>query len=84
MFKIKLDKEKCIGCGTCVAVCVNNFEMDEGGKAKAINEEVESLGCNRMAEENCPVNAIVVRPISDKGKIKTEEQEVKKSDVEEN
>lgn len=80
MFKVNLDKEKCIGCGTCVAVCPNNFEMDNNNKAKVLNEEVESLGCNRMAEENCPVNAIVIRPISEKEKFKINTQ--KKDELE--
>jgi len=64
MFKIKLDKEKCIGCGSCVAVCPGNFVM-ENGKAKAIKEEIENLGCNKMAEEVCPVSAIEVQAIKE-------------------
>lgn len=61
MFKIFLDKEKCIGCGTCVAVCPANFEMDDDGKAMVVNQEIENLGCNRSAEENCPVKAIEIK-----------------------
>lgn len=61
MFKIILDKDTCIGCGTCAAVCPANFEMGDDGKAKVIKEEVENLGCNRLAEENCPVKAVNVK-----------------------
>ena len=62
MFKIELDKEKCIGCGTCAAVCPANFEIKEDGKASPIKAEVEKLGCNKEAEENCPVQAIKITP----------------------
>jgi ferredoxin len=65
MFKVKLDKEKCIGCGSCAAVCPGNFTMDSDNKAKVIKEEVESLGCNKMAEEVCPVSAIEVQPVKE-------------------
>jgi len=75
MFKIILDKDKCIGCGTCVAVCPGNYELDKDGKAKALNEEVESLGCNRIAEETCPVKAIKIRSVADKKESATEKQE---------
>ena len=63
MFKIELDKEKCIGCGTCAAVCPGNFEIKEDGKASPIKVEVEKLGCNKEAEENCPVGAIKITPV---------------------
>lgn len=57
-FIIKFDKEKCLGCGSCVAVCPENWEMGSDGKAKPKQTEVEKLGCNKMAEENCPAKAI--------------------------
>lgn len=79
MFKIKLDKEKCIGCGTCAAICPANFEMDNDSKAKVIKEEIENLGCNRSAEENCPVGAISIRPLSGKNKETKEKTEIEES-----
>lgn len=57
-FKIEIDKEKCIGCGTCAATC-NNFELEEG-KAKAKETEVNDIGCNQEAADACPVQAIKV------------------------
>ncbi len=74
MFKIILDKNKCIGCGTCAAVCPGNYELEDG-KAKPIKEEVESLGCNRIAEETCPVKAITIKSVPDKKESATEKQE---------
>jgi len=57
-FKITIDKEKCIGCGACAAVC-ENFELKEG-KAHVKRVVVEEEGCNREASDNCPVQCIKV------------------------
>lgn len=53
---IKIDKETCIGCGTCVGLCSNVFEMDDDGKAKVISEE--DMECAQNAATACPVDAI--------------------------
>lgn len=54
---VKVDKETCIGCGTCAAVC-DNFEMKEG---KAIVKDENSKDdCNQEAADACPVDAITV------------------------
>lgn len=74
MFKIILDKNKCIGCGTCAAVCPGNYELWDG-KARPLKEEVESLGCNRIAEETCPVKAITIKSITNKKESGKEKQE---------
>ena len=58
-FKIIHDKEKCIGCGTCAAVCPDNWQM-VGAKSKPIKTEVEELGCNEAAAKQCPVQAIKI------------------------
>jgi len=57
--KIKVDKEKCIGCGACAATCPNSFEMKDG-KVFAIKTEVEKLTCEKDAESGCPVDAISI------------------------
>ena len=40
MFKV--DKEKCIGCGACQAICEEVFEITDDGYATAKNEEIKS------------------------------------------
>ena len=58
MFKIKVNKESCIGCGACTGAC-DNFELKDG-KAYAKKTEVEEIGCNQQAADVCPVEAIKV------------------------
>ena len=58
-FKIEVDNDKCIGCGACEAQCPVNFEVKEG-KAVVKEAKVEELGCNKDAQEACPVDAIIV------------------------
>lgn len=43
--KYRVNKEKCIGCGVCVATCNKATELGEDGKAKVINsEKLEQCG----------------------------------------
>jgi len=62
-FKILVDKNKCVGCGSCVSLC-DNFVIGEDGKAAPKSEEVEDIGCNQLASESCPVGAIVIKKVS--------------------
>ena len=51
----KVDKDKCIGCGSCTIACPEGSEMDTDGKAKVISSaKVEECG----GEELCPYGAI--------------------------
>ena len=55
---VKIDKEACIGCGSCVAVCDSVFEMD-GMKAKVKKGQEKSTSpCVKEAIETCPTSAI--------------------------
>jgi len=61
---IKIDQEKCIGCGSCVAVCPELFELGgEDNKAqikKGSIEEESNTKCAQEAVDICPVQAIEV------------------------
>jgi len=56
--KIEIDQEKCIGCGSCSAVCPDVFELNEDNKAVA--KDTENKDCVKEAVEACPVEAIKV------------------------
>jgi len=60
-FRIFQDREKCIGCGTCAALCPSNWEMAADGKSRAKQHELNSIGCNQEAADNCPVKCIKIK-----------------------
>ncbi len=60
MGKVIVDKDKCIGCGTCVALCPEAFELAEDGKAK-VKESADAKKLEKGIKEAidaCPVQAI--------------------------
>ncbi|RLG16842.1 ferredoxin [Nanoarchaeota archaeon] len=59
--KVTVNKETCIGCGSCVAICPAIFELKEGKsvvKKQPSSEKEES--CVKDAVEACPVDAIKI------------------------
>jgi len=53
---LKVDQEKCIGCGLCAGMCPESFVMNSEGNSEAIKPEVTD--CAKNAANNCPVGAI--------------------------
>jgi len=62
-FKIIHDREACIGCGACAAVCPVNWKMADDGKSDPIKTEVKEIGCNKEAADACPVQCIKIKEI---------------------
>ena len=67
MAKIQLEREKCIGDGSCQALCPKYFELREDGKAHIIGStdnqgvdelDVEKIECAESAVEACPAQCI--------------------------
>lgn len=58
-----VDKDTCVGCGLCPTICSEIFEMDDDGKAKASENEIADklVEIAKDAEEQCPVEAIIVK-----------------------
>ena len=59
--KVRVDEDKCIGCGSCVSITDSKiFDFNDDGKAQAIVEEVseEDKETAHTAIEYCPTSAI--------------------------
>ena len=54
--KVKIDQEKCLGCGICETICPEGIEMING-KAVIINNDAK---CFMKASEVCPVKIIKI------------------------
>ena len=57
---IKIDKEKCIGCGTCPALCPGTFVMNEENKAEVLENPTDDKDTIKMALDACPTQAIEI------------------------
>jgi len=56
---IKVNKDLCIGCGTCEVLCSAVFKVNAEGKSEVI--KADGAPCAKNAAESCPVQAIEVR-----------------------
>jgi ferredoxin len=55
---VKVDQEKCIGCGVCASICPDVFEINAEGVSQVKSEE--NTECAKQAADSCPVDAITV------------------------
>lgn len=58
--KLKVNKDKCIGCGQCVSLCEEVFDFDDDNLAKVIASPVPDNSTEEAstAKESCPTGAI--------------------------
>jgi ferredoxin len=54
--KVKIESEKCLGCGVCVNICPDGIKMIDG-IAKVADEKTD---CFKEASEVCPINIIKI------------------------
>ena len=56
---LKVDKNICIGCGACQAICPDVFEIEDDGLAAVTGEVTEANKEEALdAKAGCPVGAI--------------------------
>jgi len=56
--KIIVDKNLCLGCGTCVVIAPKTFRLGAEGKAEVIEPVGDEEKTIKEAIDSCPVNAI--------------------------
>ncbi len=54
----QVDKETCIGCGTCTVIASKTFKLGKDGKAEVLNPPGDEEEKIKEAVDSCPVNAI--------------------------
>ncbi len=70
--KIIHEREKCIGCGSCAAICPKYWEMADDGKSDLLGAKIDSkngnqeleikeIECNQDAADSCPVQCIHIK-----------------------
>jgi len=58
--KVKIDKEKCIACGTCAVLADKSFRIAEAGKVEVIEPIGDSEDKIREVIQSCPMGAIEI------------------------
>ena len=62
--KVKIDKEKCMGCSMCVSITDKVFVMGAGGLAEVLPDAdlsiAENIDATKTAVASCPGQAISI------------------------
>jgi len=59
--KIEVDRELCIGCGTCVSIAPETFELDSEGKSVVKIPQGNDEETIMDAAKSCPTGAIIIK-----------------------
>jgi len=55
---IRVDQQKCIGCGRCTEICPDVFRLNKNGKSEVASKT--NIDCAMKAADECPTEAIFV------------------------
>ncbi|MEA2006600.1 MAG: ferredoxin [Patescibacteria group bacterium] len=55
---IKVDQDRCVGCGRCTEICPGVFRLNENMKSEVIVQD--DFECAKRADDECPREAILV------------------------
>ena len=60
MEEVKVNKDKCLGCGMCVGINSDVFEFDDDGLTKVNKDKITDENKKDVEEaiNSCPVGAI--------------------------
>lgn len=67
--EVRVIRERCIGCGACVAIEPQLFKMDHTGKAVGPSEPYEWSPIDGGFVRHCPTYAITARPVHRSAKL---------------
>lgn len=57
--KVRVDQDKCIGCGLCTSLAESVFAFNDDGKAEVVAVTPDDADAVDSAIASCPVEAIV-------------------------
>ena len=61
LYRIEIDRTKCIGAGTCVTEAPATFRLDDDDRAVVIDARGDDPQWVLWAAQGCPVGAITLR-----------------------
>lgn len=67
-YKIKQNRDFCVGCGRCQMLCPDNWEIDDDDfKAKPKKEIIDETEhqINQQVADECPVSCIKIEEIEE-------------------
>ena len=59
-YRIKIDRNLCIGAASCVALAMKTFALDSENKAIILDENGDDAEAVKLAAESCPTKAIIL------------------------
>lgn len=68
-YKVKINRETCIGDSVCVGIAPNTFVLDSENKSTVKSGSTDSLEILKTAAQACPTQSIIITDIETGQKI---------------